>query len=656
MIHSSSSFISKKTSSKHNQQQQLGSSNSSSEFKKINSSRTATANEEETSPNSRTVQERLAATLLLLADERIMSKKNEESKRQQAPEDDNSNQVSLIAAAATGAAAFATAAAAEDNMEGAASTKRAAVPMAVAEDTGEAGHPKKRQRSEAQAQGARTSANAKTGSSDEGSDDDGPVLKVNVPLFENHMLFPDQLWELLKYPEELEDAIWWMPGNDAFAINEPAFSDKLLESHFRGNKFTSIIRKLNRWGFRKYVDRSLPPKTVAYYHRSFQKGRPELVKLIEKEEGKMGEQASNANAPSSQFSLFPQATTSQRIAHVLQPNAGTTPALFAATANSTLAALPLSSRLALGSSAPAAATTAAGNSTLGGLPSHLPSPLNQRSHASILQSIFGQRVPVSAPAPATAPTASVTGTSSLAAAVAAATTSNPSTRIRGIASLAAAANGPASHRHRELLASSNLQLLQQQQQAANDSVEQQALLRSMVNNIEREREQRQQEGRLLLAIERERSRLMDQESKQESDLPVSEADASLFSLMATGQRDSFTGQQPTLPGQQDHTSRLLAAAAACRQGQSSRRSSALQLQAAIASPNPFASPLGQSSGLARRVLGQDSLALPSNLLLSPTQQRYRQVLQLQQRREQEDQQRGPPNLPPNFPPGNNEGR
>ena len=75
----------------------------------------------------------------------------------------------------------------------------------------------------------------------------GPAL--SVPLFENHMPFPDQLWELLKY-DELKDAIWWMQGDDAFAINEPIFSAKLLESHFRGNKFSSIIRKLNRW----YVD------------------------------------------------------------------------------------------------------------------------------------------------------------------------------------------------------------------------------------------------------------------------------------------------------------------------------------------------------------------------------------------------------------------
>lgn len=69
---------------------------------------------------------------------------------------------------------------------------------------------------------------------------------ANVPLFESNMQFPDQLWHLLKH-DDLKEAIWWLPGDDAFAINETKFSELLLESHFRNNRFTSIIRKLNRW-------------------------------------------------------------------------------------------------------------------------------------------------------------------------------------------------------------------------------------------------------------------------------------------------------------------------------------------------------------------------------------------------------------------------
>ena len=70
---------------------------------------------------------------------------------------------------------------------------------------------------------------------------------VNVPLFDNSLRFPDQLWKLLQY-ESLKEAIWWLPPkNDAFVICVPLFSDLHLKSHFRGNKFASIIRKLNRW-------------------------------------------------------------------------------------------------------------------------------------------------------------------------------------------------------------------------------------------------------------------------------------------------------------------------------------------------------------------------------------------------------------------------
>jgi HSF-type DNA-binding len=462
------------------------------------------------------------------------------------------------------------------------------------------------------------------------------------------MQFPDQLWELLKYPEELHDAIWWMPGNDAFAINETAFSKKLLESHFRGNKFTSIIRKLNRWGFRKHVDRSLPAKTVAFYHRSFQKGRPELIKLIEKEEGKA--EQPTTGAPASHFFLFPEATTSQRIAHVLQPSTPmTVRSMFgtgAVPANPVGSGNTLASRLV--TAAPAA------GASLGQLTA-LASPLNARSHSTILPSIFGQRV---------------------------AATNNTSTATNA----AASPSRQLWQRASTLRQLSQLQQRQQQQFANTESIEQQALLRSMVSNIERERmQQRQQlqdQGRLLLALEREQSRLVVQEQKQELELSLSDADASLFSLMATGQREAYLGiqhyQRPQQQQEHEHSNQLLAAAG-CRQGEESPRGSALlgarrqqrlqqtlqpaeltselqlrrQLQAAIASPNPFASPLTSQTGLARRVLGQD-LTLPGELLLSPQQRIQRQILQLRQRREEDRTYlRSFSDLPP---PGNSDGR
>jgi len=58
--------------------------------------------------------------------------------------------------------------------------------------------------------------------------------------------FPEKIMWLLDN-RTAPDGLWWLPSGDAFAIKKIAFIDQLLHSHFRGNKFSSITRKLNRW-------------------------------------------------------------------------------------------------------------------------------------------------------------------------------------------------------------------------------------------------------------------------------------------------------------------------------------------------------------------------------------------------------------------------
>jgi len=58
--------------------------------------------------------------------------------------------------------------------------------------------------------------------------------------------FPDQMRWLLDN-NVAPEALWWLPDSDAFGINKPKFIDQLLDQEFRGNKFPSITRKLNRW-------------------------------------------------------------------------------------------------------------------------------------------------------------------------------------------------------------------------------------------------------------------------------------------------------------------------------------------------------------------------------------------------------------------------
>jgi hypothetical protein len=58
--------------------------------------------------------------------------------------------------------------------------------------------------------------------------------------------FPDKMRWLLDQNVSPE-AYWWLPEGDAIAINKQVFSDQLLIKYFRGNKFPSITRNLNRW-------------------------------------------------------------------------------------------------------------------------------------------------------------------------------------------------------------------------------------------------------------------------------------------------------------------------------------------------------------------------------------------------------------------------
>jgi hypothetical protein len=58
--------------------------------------------------------------------------------------------------------------------------------------------------------------------------------------------FPDKIRWLLDN-QVAPNALYWMPDGDGIIISKKLFVDQLLVKHFRGNKFPSITRKLNRW-------------------------------------------------------------------------------------------------------------------------------------------------------------------------------------------------------------------------------------------------------------------------------------------------------------------------------------------------------------------------------------------------------------------------
>lgn len=58
--------------------------------------------------------------------------------------------------------------------------------------------------------------------------------------------FPERLMELFE-GDVAKDAMWWLPGGDAFALSPDLFPDQVLQKYFQGTKFESFTRKLNRW-------------------------------------------------------------------------------------------------------------------------------------------------------------------------------------------------------------------------------------------------------------------------------------------------------------------------------------------------------------------------------------------------------------------------
>ena len=58
--------------------------------------------------------------------------------------------------------------------------------------------------------------------------------------------FPAQLMDVLQR-NVAPDAIWFLEGGEAIGLHGDLIVDKVLNEHFRGMKFNSLVRNLNRW-------------------------------------------------------------------------------------------------------------------------------------------------------------------------------------------------------------------------------------------------------------------------------------------------------------------------------------------------------------------------------------------------------------------------
>ena len=95
--------------------------------------------------------------------------------------------------------------------------------------------------------------------------------------------FPAKLWRIIN--KCISGALSWNSGGTAVVVRRELFEDEFLSAngHFKTTNFTSFVRQLNIYGFRKLVTRARwyeRDNIFEYYHPYFQRGHPELLPRV----------------------------------------------------------------------------------------------------------------------------------------------------------------------------------------------------------------------------------------------------------------------------------------------------------------------------------------------------------------------------------------
>eukprot|EP00544_Gedaniella_sp_CCMP2646_P015722 CAMPEP_0202482960 /NCGR_PEP_ID=MMETSP1361-20130828/2308_1 /ASSEMBLY_ACC=CAM_ASM_000849 /TAXON_ID=210615 /ORGANISM="Staurosira complex sp., Strain CCMP2646" /LENGTH=431 /DNA_ID=CAMNT_0049111057 /DNA_START=93 /DNA_END=1388 /DNA_ORIENTATION=- len=89
--------------------------------------------------------------------------------------------------------------------------------------------------------------------------------------------FPQKLMETINEYYD-ENIIAWLPDGKSFVVVDPdLFVENVLSQTFKGGKYSSFVRKLNRWGFSRLISGT---GMDCFHNPLFQRDRPELCGLI----------------------------------------------------------------------------------------------------------------------------------------------------------------------------------------------------------------------------------------------------------------------------------------------------------------------------------------------------------------------------------------
>eukprot|EP00112_Aurelia_sp_Birch-Aquarium-sp1_P014076 Seg3011.2 transcript_id=Seg3011.2/GoldUCD/mRNA.D3Y31 product="Heat shock factor protein" protein_id=Seg3011.2/GoldUCD/D3Y31 len=110
---------------------------------------------------------------------------------------------------------------------------------------------------------------------------DASFVSSNVPAF---VL---KLWKLVE-DQSVNQLISWSKGGTAFCVHDPVtFSREVLPHYFKHNNFTSFVRQLNMYGFKKVVATDQggirPEKDEwEFHHQNFVQGKKEILELVKR--------------------------------------------------------------------------------------------------------------------------------------------------------------------------------------------------------------------------------------------------------------------------------------------------------------------------------------------------------------------------------------